>query len=226
LKNILQLKKINLEKRTTSTSKRYDIDQAPSQNIILKEFNVNMEEPQKFNELDSVEIQERNTIENDFLNDSLNYKNENPLISQSLKKFKPFSDFVGSKKEESGFENNVKTKQSFEDFKNMFLHQNKLPESPLSNFIDFMKNKNESDKKENKRDDLKKADDIACKTPHMFNIKNFDSANKNPMESESENDTEKNLMGSPIIQKSSRNYYTNAKGLANMHNRGTFKINE
>ena len=183
---------------------------------------MNMEEPQKFNELDSVEIQEKN----DFLMDSLNFKNENPLISQSLKKFKPFSDFVETKKEEPGFENNCKTKQSFEDFKSMFLNQNKIPESPLSNFMDFMKNKNGSDKKEIKRDDLKKADEIACKTPDMFNLKNFDSANKNPMESESENDTEKNMMGSPIIQKSSRNYYTDAKGLANMHNRGAFKINE
>jgi len=67
---------------------------------------------------------------------------------------------------------------------------------------------------------------IKLPEPSSYMKANFDSANKNPMESESENDTEKNMMGSPIIQKSSRNYYTNPKISPNLHNRGPFKIND
>ena len=167
-----------------------------------------MEDPQKLKNLDTVMM------------DSITCKNENPLISQSIKKFKPFSDFVELKKDEYNLEKHLKTKESFEDFKNKFLIQNKIAESPIT-YVDFIKSKEGSDSKENKKD----AYEGPFNMNDAFYPKNFDSASKNPMESESENDTEKNMMGSPIIQKSSRNYYANTKITPKIHT-GNFKINE
>ena len=55
-----------------------------------------------------------------------------------------------------------------------------------------------------------------------FYLKNFDSATKNPLESESENENAENIVGSPVIQKSSRNYYATSKILPNQYNNREF----
>lgn len=169
----------------------------------LKEFTLNIEDTQRFNPVEETEKILRKT-DDGYFQDSTNFKNENPLLSQSLKKIE--------KSNEKHPEHN-KVKQSFEDFKNKFMAQTKINESPIS-YVNFLKStcQDDSEKKRNDKDQL---------VPSKFfetGYKNFDSASKNPLESESENDnTEKNLVGSPIIQKSSRNYYTNAKVLRNHH---------
>ena len=115
----------------------------------------------------------------------------------------------------------------FEDFRAKFLGKNKGIESPIPT-NDFLKIKQDNVRNEKNNEIYKNFDESSIKLPTApsFHKTNFDSANKNPMESESENDTEKNMVGSPIIQKSSRNYYTNSKIITNMHNRGNFKIND
>lgn len=129
--------------------------------------------------------------------DSVHSKAENPLDSQSIK-IRPLI--------------NLTTGQSFEDFRAKILSQRK---------------DNEGGGKEKENiEQFKNFEEVNLKTMERNEMANqFDSANKNPMESESENDTEKNLVGSPIIQKSSRGFYTTAKTVSpNLQMRPKFKI--
>lgn len=136
------------------------------------------------------------------------------MISQSLKKSENFFEI-----KPLGENNKDKNRphQSFEDFKNKVLLQNnnKNNES-LSNFMNSIKKKDENNL-------VFVKDNIVDRIQENFYLKNFDSATKNPMESESE-EIEKNMVGSPIIEKSSRNYYASSKIQTNIYNREHLKL--
>lgn len=170
---------------------------------MLNEFCLNQEDTQKYNPLDADDEKNKlNSIE--FLQDSINCQNENPLISQSLKKNK--LSINKNSLSNQLLEEKTKIHQSFEDFRNKFLSQKEIPKNNIenSNFNNFKIKNNE---KEN----------LAA-----FYLKNFDSATKNPLESESENENAENIVGSPVIQKSSRNYYATSKILPNQYNNREF----